>query len=86
MPPLPLTAYVGTYADSLYGEATVSIKDGQLELVRGDWHAPLEYLERDELPVERLIGDGADVHQVRGRRRTTPSPDCISVSAATSRC
>jgi CubicO group peptidase (beta-lactamase class C family) len=42
-PPLPLTAYEGTYADSLYGDATVSIKDGRLELVRGDWHAPLEY-------------------------------------------
>ena len=43
MPPLPLTAYAGTYADSLYGEATVSVKDGHLELVRGEWHAPLEY-------------------------------------------
>ena len=42
-PPLPLAAYTGTYADSLYGEATVSIKDGHLELVRGEWHAPLEY-------------------------------------------
>jgi CubicO group peptidase (beta-lactamase class C family) len=42
-PPLPLTAYEGTYADSLYGDATVSIKDGHLELVRGEWRAPLEY-------------------------------------------
>jgi hypothetical protein len=43
VPPLPLTAYEGTYADSLYGDAIVSIKDGHLELVRGDWRAPLEY-------------------------------------------
>lgn len=43
MPPLPPKAYVGTYADSLYGEATVSLTDGHLELVRGEWHAPLEY-------------------------------------------
>jgi CubicO group peptidase (beta-lactamase class C family) len=42
-PPLPLTAYEGTYADSLYGEATVAVKDGHLELTRGEWHAPLEY-------------------------------------------
>jgi CubicO group peptidase (beta-lactamase class C family) len=42
-PPLPLNAYVGTYADSVYGEATVSINDGRLELQRGDWHGPLQY-------------------------------------------
>jgi hypothetical protein len=42
-PPLPVNAYVGTYADSLYGEATVSLKDGHLELERGEWHAPLQY-------------------------------------------
>jgi CubicO group peptidase (beta-lactamase class C family) len=41
--PLPLTAYVGTYADSMYGEATVSIKNGQLDLVRGVLQGPLEY-------------------------------------------
>jgi CubicO group peptidase (beta-lactamase class C family) len=42
-PPLPLTAYVGTFADSLYGEATVSIQDGHLEFVRGLQHGRLEY-------------------------------------------
>ena len=42
-PPLPLTAYVGTYADSLYGEATVAIEQGRLVLRRGEWHGPLEY-------------------------------------------
>ncbi|MEP6492265.1 MAG: serine hydrolase [bacterium] len=43
MPPLPLTAYAGTYADSLYGDATVEIKNGHLELTRGEWTAPLQY-------------------------------------------
>jgi CubicO group peptidase (beta-lactamase class C family) len=42
-PPVPLPAYVGTYADSLYGEATVSLANGRLELARGTWHGPLEY-------------------------------------------
>ena len=42
-PPLPLTAYVGTFADSLYGEATVSIEDGHLEFTRGLQHGRLEY-------------------------------------------
>jgi hypothetical protein len=37
------SAFVGTYADSMYGEATVSMKDGRLELVRGEWRGPLEY-------------------------------------------
>jgi len=40
---VPLSAFVGTYADSMYGEATVSMKDGRLELVRGEWRGPLEY-------------------------------------------
>lgn len=42
-PPVPLSAYVGTYADSLYGEATVSMTNGKLELARGTWRGPLEY-------------------------------------------
>jgi len=42
-PPLPLTAYAGTYTDSLYGDATVEIKNGHLELTRGEWRAPLQY-------------------------------------------
>ncbi len=41
--PLPMSAYVGTFADSLYGEATVSIKDGHLEMGRGVQHGTLEY-------------------------------------------
>lgn len=42
-PPVPLSAYVGTYADSLYGEAKVTMASGQLQLERGSWHGPLEY-------------------------------------------
>jgi len=42
-PALPLTAYAGTYGDSLYGELVVSVNDGQLELQRGEWTAPLQY-------------------------------------------
>lgn len=42
-PPVPLPAYVGTYADSLYGEAKVTLANGQLQLERGTWHGPLEY-------------------------------------------
>lgn len=42
-PPLGLAAYEGTYADSLYGEAKVSLHDGILVLERGAFSAPLEY-------------------------------------------
>ena len=42
-PPLPLAAYAGSYADSLYGEATVSLEGDQLTMRRGGWNAPLEY-------------------------------------------
>jgi CubicO group peptidase (beta-lactamase class C family) len=42
-PLLPLSAYVGTFADSLYGEATVSLTDGHLEFRRGSQYGPLEY-------------------------------------------
>ncbi len=42
-PSLPLTAFVGTYGDSLYGDAVVSVKDGHLEMTHGDWSAELQY-------------------------------------------
>jgi CubicO group peptidase (beta-lactamase class C family) len=41
--PLPLSAYTGTYADGLHGEAVVSLEDGRLQLRRGSWYGPLEY-------------------------------------------
>ena len=43
-PPMPLSAFAGTYSDSLYGAAIVTVQDGHLELEHGDWHGPLEYL------------------------------------------
>ena len=42
-PPLGLAAYEGTYADSLYGEARVSVQNGILVLEKGAFSAPLEY-------------------------------------------
>jgi CubicO group peptidase (beta-lactamase class C family) len=42
-PPLPLAAFAGSYADSLYGEAVVTVKDGHLEMKHGDWSAPLQF-------------------------------------------
>ena len=42
-PPLPLSAYEGTYADSLYGEARVFLKDGKLQMERGAFSGPLEF-------------------------------------------
>src|SRR5262249_21604920 len=42
-PPIPAASFVGTYTDSLYGDAVVEMKDGHLELVRGEWRAPLQY-------------------------------------------
>lgn len=42
-PPFPLPLYVGTFVDSLYGEAVVSLADGRLQLRRGDWSGSLEY-------------------------------------------
>ena len=66
-PPLPLNAFVGTYADSLYGEATVSIVEGQLELHRGDWHGAASILEREQLPMgpSSRLAHRPDEHQVR---------------------
>jgi hypothetical protein len=33
----------GTYTDSLYGDVTVTLRDGKLELRHGEWFAPLQY-------------------------------------------
>ncbi|HEY4133296.1 MAG TPA: serine hydrolase, partial [Gemmatimonadaceae bacterium] len=40
----PLNAFVGTYVDSLYGELTISLDNGSLELTRSQWKGPLEYV------------------------------------------
>jgi hypothetical protein len=41
--PFPLNAYVGTYADSLYGEGVVTLIEDHLEFKRGEWSGALEY-------------------------------------------
>ena len=47
-PSLPLEAYVGTYADSLYGEVTVDLEDGRLILrYSPDYVADLEHWHFD---------------------------------------
>jgi len=59
-PSIPLAAFVGTYADSLYGDMTVSMAGGQLELTRGAIKAPLVYWNANNfrwmLPVTELTG------------------------------
>lgn len=42
-PPLALSAYPGTYVDSVYGEAVVSLEGERLTMRRGEWNAPLEF-------------------------------------------
>jgi hypothetical protein len=67
-PPLDLTAYTGTFADSLFGEVTVTVKDGKLNAIRGGLHGTMEHVNRDNftwstgltvlpiLPLEFLVG------------------------------
>ena len=59
-PSIPLAAFVGTYADSLYGEMTVSMAGGQPELARGAIKAPLVYWNANNfrwmLPITELTG------------------------------
>jgi len=59
-PSIPLAAFVGTYADSLYGDMTVSMAGGQLELARGAIKAPLVYWNANNfrwmLTVTELTG------------------------------
>jgi hypothetical protein len=42
-PPLPLSAYEGTYTDSLYGEVKIALKDGALVMERNGFSGPLEF-------------------------------------------
>ena len=47
-PSLPLSAYAGTYADSLYGIVKVTESNGTLNLAFGPtWHGPLEHWHFD---------------------------------------
>ena len=68
MPALPLTAYTGTFADSLLGELTVTVQNDKLVGVRGLLHGSMEPAGRDNfiwstgltvlptLPLEFLVG------------------------------
>ncbi len=68
MPALPLTAYTGTFVDSLLGELTVTVQNDKLVGVRGLLHGTMEHAGRDNftwstgltvlptLPLEFLIG------------------------------
>lgn len=42
-PALSLSAYAGSYVDSVYGEAVVSLDGERLTMRRGEWNAPLEF-------------------------------------------
>lgn len=53
-PPLPISAYAGSYADSLYGEAIVSETDDKLVMQRADLSAPLEYWNANNFRWGRL--------------------------------
>jgi CubicO group peptidase (beta-lactamase class C family) len=67
-PALPLTAYVGIFADSLFGEVTVTVKDDKLHAVRAGLNGPMVHVNRDNftwstgltvlptLPLEFLVG------------------------------
>jgi CubicO group peptidase (beta-lactamase class C family) len=75
-PPLPLEAYTGTYADSLYGEVNVALEGGKLVLrYSPDYVADLEYREHETFRGQwrsRGFGSAAVVFGVdaRGRVRT----------------
>jgi CubicO group peptidase (beta-lactamase class C family) len=50
-PTLPLERYAGTYADSLYGTATVSLANGRLTLQAGTATGPMEHWQYDVFRV-----------------------------------
>jgi hypothetical protein len=59
-PTIPLAAFVGSYADSLYGEMAVTMTDGHLELARGALRAPLVYWNANNfrwlVPITEVTG------------------------------
>lgn len=42
--PVELSAFAGAYADSLYGDATVTVENDHLVLKHGEWQGTLEFL------------------------------------------
>lgn len=69
-PPVPINAFVGTYSDSLYGDATVSLVEGQLELRHGDWHAPLQYWNANNF--RWLLPPGSPAGQINVKFEIAP--------------
>jgi hypothetical protein len=76
-PSLPLPAYAGTYADSLYGELVIKEQGGKLHLTFGPtWNADLEHYHLDSfraqfdtpvlppVPVTFRIGGNGKVESV----------------------
>lgn len=59
-PSLPLDAYAGTYADSLYGEVEIRLEDGRLVAdYTPDYYAPLEHWHFDTFRADwRRAGVG----------------------------
>ena len=46
-PTLPLQSYTGEYREAAYGTCEVTLKDGQLIWLWGNWRCPLEHCEDD---------------------------------------
>ncbi|HEV8363011.1 MAG TPA: serine hydrolase [Gemmatimonadaceae bacterium] len=77
-PPLPISAYAGSYTDSLYGEATVSETGGKLVMQRGDLSAPLEYWNANNFRWGRL--NSAAVTQLFVKFDVAPDGKVTSLS------
>jgi CubicO group peptidase (beta-lactamase class C family) len=43
-PPVELSAFAGEYADSLYGDATVTVENDHLVMKHGEWQGSLEFV------------------------------------------
>jgi hypothetical protein len=60
-PTLPLARYAGVYADSLYGDVTVTAAGGGLRLKAGTLEASLEHWQYDTFRIQwdnRWQGEG----------------------------
>lgn len=80
-PPLPLTAYVGTYEDGAYGTCEVTLKDGRLSWSWGDGlHGRLEPFNGNtfqfsegrilvDTPFTFVVGAGGRVEALRAAQR-----------------
>lgn len=58
-PSLPLSAYVGIYGDSTYGDVAITLANGELSMRRGELHGPLVHWHHDvfqERWADRQLG------------------------------